>query len=277
VHVRPEAWIGVRHSAPAPTGELWWAEGVTFYYADLIQRRAVLHVEDSTRTAHLARLIEAWLANPSDRYVSPEAASRGFNQPMGAYGDYTPSFYLQGELLGNVLDLTIRAHTNGKRSLDDAMRAMTRRFSMERGYTGADVQGAVEDACGCNLRAFFDAHVRGTDSLDVNGLLAPAGLRVAVEWKPALGGDGRPAPDLRIQAGQSAAAPGVLLNVLSPVTPLARAGYHTRDRVVSVNGTSIADVATFRRLVGALHIGDTLRVVVARGACTKERALENSG
>ncbi|HVZ49797.1 MAG TPA: hypothetical protein VG916_13510 [Gemmatimonadaceae bacterium] len=277
VHLRPEAWIGVRHVAPEPTGEIWWAEGVTFYYADLLLRRAVLPVSDTTRTTHLAHLYESWLANPSNRMVSPEDASRAFNRPLGVLGDLSPSFYTQGELLGNILDLTIRAHSKGRRSLDDAMRALTRRFSMERGYTARDVQGAVEDACGCNLRAFFDAHVRGTDSLDLNTLLKPAGLRVAVTWKPVLGADGLPAPDLRIQAGQSLTAPGVLLNVLAPVTPLARAGYHTRERVLSVNGTEIADVATFRRLVGALHIGDTLRVVVARGAGTYERPVVIGG
>ena len=277
VRVRPASWIGVRHLPPEPNGELWWAEGVTLFYSDLLLRRAALPVTDSTRTRHLARLIEAWLANPSNARISAEATGRAFNKPLGTMGDYSPSFYTQGELFANLLDLTLRARNGGARSLDDAMRAMATEFDETHGYTGADVERAVEGSCGCELRAFFDDHVRGAKPLDLDALLAPAGLRALETWTPVLGDDGKPAPDLRIQVGTSAAAPGVLLNVLFPESPLGRAGYHTRDRVVSVNGVAIPDVPAFRRAVGALHIGDSLRVVVMRGEKRYERAVVITG
>ena len=113
VHLRPASWIGVRHAAPTPTGELWWSEGVTLFYADLLLRRAGLPAPDSTRLARLTRLLTIYAANPSHALVSPEATSRAFNLPPSALGDYTPSMFTQGELLGVVLDLLIRGETSG--------------------------------------------------------------------------------------------------------------------------------------------------------------------
>lgn len=277
VHVRPSAWIGVHRTAPGPSDELWWSEGVTLYYSDLNLRRAGLRTPDATRAAHLARVITNWLGNPSNAAVSPERTSRAFNRPVGTLGDFTPSLYTQGEVLGNVLDLMIREGSDGTRSLDDAMRTLSSHFSMEHGFTDDDVERAVAAACSCDARPFFDAHVREAGAMDFNRWLGGVGLRATVTSAPALAADGTPAPDLRFSANSVPGEQRVQLNVWFPAAPLARAGFHTGDRVVSLNGVAVRDIPAFRQVVARLHIGDTLRVVAARGAVTVERATVISG
>src|SRR5260370_31995392 len=40
VRIRPRGWGGITFGPPARTASLWWGEGVTLYYADLLLRRA---------------------------------------------------------------------------------------------------------------------------------------------------------------------------------------------------------------------------------------------
>jgi predicted metalloprotease with PDZ domain len=277
VHLRPASWIGIRHVTPDPTGELWWAEGVTLYYADLLMRRAGLPTTDSTRVAHLERLISAYNANPSHGMVSLEHTSRQFNQPSGGNGDYTPSMYTQGEVVGSMLDLMIRDGSKGARSLDDVMRDLAKRFTPERGYTSADVEHAVSTACACDARSFFDRYVRVAGVVDFNRGLAVLGLRVVVTWEPARGSDGALLPDLRLSGFLRPGEGRPRLLVWFPSTEWGRAALHTGDRLVSWNGVAMTDAQQLRTAITQLQIADTARVVVMRDSEKIETTVVVSG
>jgi predicted metalloprotease with PDZ domain len=277
VQVRPRTWIGVRYVAPAPTGELWWSEGVTIFFADLVLRRAGLPTIDSTRVHRLERLIANYLANPSHAMVSPEETSRAFNRPPAVTGDYTPNMFLQGELLGVVLDLMIRDASGGRRSLDDAMRSLSQRFTIERGITGQDVENAVAEACGCDVASFFASYVRTPSRLDFDRWLGLIGLRSSVTWAAALAPDSTPAPDLRLSANSIPGDSAVQLKMWFPGTLWARAGLHTGDRLESLNGVAIRDVAQFRQVIGRLHVGDTVHVAAWRDSARIETTFTVTG
>jgi predicted metalloprotease with PDZ domain len=264
VHLRPASWIGIRHVAPAPTGELWWAEGVTLYYADLLMRRAGLHTDDSTRLAHLEHLITTYNANPSHGMVSLEHTSRQFNLPIGGNGDYTPSMYTQGEVVGSMLDLMIRGGSNSAHTLDDVMRKLTRQFTPARGFTDTDVERAVADACACDARSFFDRYVRAVGAVDFNRGLAVLGLRAVVTWEAARGADGALLPDTRLLGYLPTGEHQPRLLVWFPSTEWGRAGLHTGDRLVSWNGAAMNDAQQLRTAIMQLHIADTARVSVMR-------------
>lgn len=277
VHVRPLSWIGVRHAAPEPTGELWWSEGVTLYFADLLLRRAGLKVYDSTRVAHLERYIASYIGNPSHAVISAEATSRAFNKPPSATGDYTPSMFTQGELAGAMLDLMIRDASSGRRSLDNAMRALSEEFTVERGITGADVERAVARACGCSVQPFFDRHIRAAGTIEFDKWLGLVGLRTVVTWSPALATDGTAAPDSRLSASTARGEAAPQLKVWFPATLWGRAGIHTGDRVESWNGVPIQDAQQVRTALGQLHIGDTVRVSLRRNLVKIEKTIVVTG
>jgi predicted metalloprotease with PDZ domain len=254
---------------PAPrSAGLWWSEGLTMYYADLLTRRAGLPTADSTRAAHLAGLIGRYLATPGNSAHSPERVSLAtYGAPPGALGDYAnASVHLQGELLGNMLDLIIRDATSRGRSMDDVMRLMLERYAGERGFTGRDVERTVAEVCGCAVRAFFDRYVRAANAIDFDRYLRLAGLRARVTWTPALGRDSQPAPDIRVFARQPAPGQRLELILTSPRTAWGRAGLHTGDRLVSINGAPVATWPEFRSVLSRLRVGDTVRVEVARPA-----------
>jgi predicted metalloprotease with PDZ domain len=180
-----------------------------------------------------------------------------------ALGDYSVSTHMQGELIGTVLDLVVRDATNGARSMDDVMRLMLERYSGETGFTGRDVERAVSDVCRCSVKQFFDAHVRSGSPIDVARYLRLAGLRMEVTREPAAR-DGKPLADFRIVGWTREGEHAVSLRLGDPASIWGRAGLHTGDRVVTMNGNAIATWPELRSTVNALKIGDTMRVVVSR-------------
>lgn len=267
MRIRPAEYQSVTWRAQPPTSGLWFSEGLTIFYADLLLRRAGLPVEDSTRVAHLASIIEAYLANVGYARLSAERVSKAaYNSSPEALGDYTASAHLQGEVLGTLLDLVVRDATNGQRSMDDVMRLMLERFAGERGFLGRDIERTVEDVCGCDVTPLFNAHVRAGTPIDFDRYLRLIGLRTRVTWTPALNREGQPAIDLRVWAYQREEDRSLRLRIGSPESVWGRAGLHTGDRLVAVNGTAVRTWPEFRAVLLKARLGDSVRIGVSRPA-----------
>ena len=262
MHVRPVERVGLRYRPAGVTGELWWSEGITIYFADLMLRRAKLPTSDSTRVAHLENILAGYLFNPAYSRFSAEHVSRAAEDPL-ALGDYSASTHLQGNLLGTMLDLMISEASQGH-SLADVMRKLSDRFTPQRGITGRDIEAAVREVCACDANSFFEAYVRGAKPIDIDHYLRTVGMRAVVSWSPALNSDGKPAPDLRVFALNVPDDSTLRLRVTNPNGVWGRAGLHTGDRVVSVDGQPVATSTEFRTWLGKLRVGDTASVEVAR-------------
>jgi predicted metalloprotease with PDZ domain len=263
MHVRPVERVGLRYHPADPTSELWWSEGVTIYFSDLMLRRAKLPTFDPTRVAHLEKYMEVYLSTPGYSHVSAERVSRAAEDPL-ALGDDYASTHLQGYLLGAMLDLMIREATREQRSLADVMRRLSDRFTPQRGITGHDIEGTVDEVCACDAHPFFEAYIRGARPIDFDHYLQSIGLRARVSWSPAVGSDGKPEPDRRISAFNAASDATLRIRITDPASAWGRAGLHTSDRVVSLDGHPVATTTDFRTWLGNLHIGDTARVEVMR-------------
>jgi predicted metalloprotease with PDZ domain len=278
MRIRPAEYQSVTYRTQPPVAGLWWSEGLTIHTADVLLRRAKLPVFDSTHVAHLESAIGRYLSSPGNSHVSAERVSQvAYNAPPGSLGDYDASTHLQGELIGAMLDLAVRDATDGRRSIEDVLRLMLERYSGERGFLGKDIEATIATVCGCSVRAFFDAHVRSGTPIDFDRYFRLIGLRTRVSWIPAAGNDGKPLPDQRLRAwlppGES--RPSLLIG--NPATVWGRAGLHTGDRLVAVNGAPVATVADFRAALGRLRIGDTMRVEVVRPAGTRTIAVVVTG
>ncbi len=265
MRIRPEEYGGVDFRTQKPVTGLWFSEGLTMRYADLFLRRAGLPVQDSTQVSHLESLLGRYFASPGNARYSAEQISRvAYNAEPGALGDYSASVHLVGELLGTVLDLVIRDATAGARSMDDVMRLMLERHSGEHGFSGRDVERAVTDVCSCNVHALFESNVRGAAPIAFDRWLSLAGLRTVVSWTPSLDRGGSPAVDMRVRAWLPPEGGRLRMLVLNPASAWGRAGLHTNDQLVSINGRAMATWPELRTLLTSAHIGDTLRFEVAR-------------
>src|SRR5437016_3911116 len=276
MHVRPVERVGLRYRPAEPTAELWWSEGVTIYFSDLLLRRAKLPTFDPTRLAHLETFIAAYLLTPGYSRISAERASRAADDPLALGDDYAET-HLQGNLLGTMLDLMIREATRGQRSLEDVMRTLSEQFTPRRGITGRDIERAVHEVCACDAHSFFEAYVRGAHQIDFDRYLRATGLRTHVTWSPALGSDGKPEPDLRIFAFSAAGQSTLRIRITDPDSAWGRAGLHTGDHLVSLDGRPVATATDFRSWLGQLRIGQTARVGVMRNDAPAQIAVPISG
>lgn len=261
--MRPAEYRDIDYRTQRPVSSLWFSEGFTMYYADLLERRAGLVLRDTTRLAHVQRVIASYLFNPGyARFSAEQVSDVAYNAEPGALGDYTPSTHLQGEVIGTVLDLVIRGATRGQRSLDDVMRLLYRNSATQR-IDGPTIERAVESVCGCDVTPFFDAHVRGAGAIDFDRYFGLIGLKSAVTWAPSIW-NGAPDRDLRMFGYQPDGERGVRLVITNPSSVWGRAGLHSRDRLVSIDGVAVDSSQALRTKLQSVRMGDTVRVAVER-------------
>ncbi|HYN23236.1 MAG TPA: hypothetical protein VE078_19915, partial [Thermoanaerobaculia bacterium] len=135
--LRPEELGPFNYESEVYTRSLWFAEGVTSYYDDLLVHRAGL----SDRKEYLKRLskqIESLQTTPG-RLVQPLESS-SFDAWIKYYHrdentiNSDVSYYTKGAVLAFLLDAHIRRATGGLHSLDDVLRSAFRHWSGERGF-----------------------------------------------------------------------------------------------------------------------------------------------
>jgi predicted metalloprotease with PDZ domain len=261
MRIRPAEYVGVTYRQIQPVPTLWFSEGLTIFYSDLLMRRAGLS-PTSTRTEHLASIIERYLANPGQaRYSAEQISKVAYNAPPDALGDYNASSHLQGEVLGTMLDLLVRDATNGTKSMDDVMRLLHERGDGPRGIGTTDIERAVAEVCACAVKPFFDAHVRGAQPVPFDRYLALIGLRTVVTSDSAVR-DGQPIPDHRLWAWNPPGDSLLSLLINNPQTIWGKAGLHSGDRVITVNGNTVRTWPEFRQALSSSRIGDNMHLVV---------------
>jgi predicted metalloprotease with PDZ domain len=240
------------------TRSLWMVEGVTDYYGDVMVRRAGLSAREEYLDSLSAKIEE--LQTTPGRAVQP-AESASFDAWIKYYrpdensANTSVSYYTKGAVIGFLLDGRIRKATNGRRSLDDAMRLAYQRFSGAKGYTPDELRGVMEEVAGVSLRTFWDASVEGTAELDYTEALDALGLRF------------RPAPLMgnRAWLGASTRNDGGRL-VVSQVrrdSPAWNAGLNVDDEILAIGDFRIRADRLDSRL-DLYRPGERVTILVAR-------------
>jgi predicted metalloprotease with PDZ domain len=229
------------------TPSLWFAEGVTTYYSYLHLYRAGIW----TREKFLQRLadeIRALENEPGRALMSAESSSfhawfydRSPQMQETNFANTTISYYNKGAVLGLLLDLEIRARTEGRKSLDDVLRAMYQKFygapaesyyAPGRGYQEKDILETVNELTGSDFTQFFAQYVSGTDPLPYKSTLAKAGLELRVETSP-----GAP-PSLGVLTQR--VSHGLKIAAVRPGRAADKGGLSRDDVLIAVDELSLA-------------------------------------
>ncbi|MGH9444374.1 MAG: PDZ domain-containing protein, partial [Terriglobia bacterium] len=228
------------------TRSLWFAEGVTTYYAYLnLYRSGIWSQPELLR--HLADQIRTFQQEPGRGMMSAESSSfhawfydRAPQLQQTNFVNSTISYYNKGAILGMLLDLEIRERTQGRKSLDDVLRSMYQKFYQApaatyylpgRGYTERDILEALNRVSGSDFTSFFERYVAGTGPLPYASVLGAAGLKLSVSTAP-----GDP-PDLG--AVTEPAENGYEIMAIRPGGPADRAGLSRGDVLIDVDGLSL--------------------------------------
>jgi predicted metalloprotease with PDZ domain len=164
------------------TEELWLAEGGTDYYTMVLNRRAGFNTAEQTLEA-LAAMIRNAQTRPG-RYIQSAAESsfdawiKYWRNSPNAFNSEV-DYYDKGAEICLLLDLEIRRRSENRASLDEAMRALYKRFPLgKKGYTNADLQKVAEEIAKSNFAEFFADYIYGKKEFDFAKCFAYAGLEV---------------------------------------------------------------------------------------------------
>ena len=176
------------------TEGLWFAEGVTDYYADLMLPRAGVATRDEL-LGLLSTQIRALQTTPGRleqplKLASLDAWIEYYRQDENS-PNTAISYYVKGAVAGFLLDAKLRRATNGSRSLDDVMRLLYKQFSGDSGFTAEDVHRAVMSVAGPthapDVRAWLHRALETTAELDYAEALEWFGLGISPSQEPPRG------------------------------------------------------------------------------------------
>ncbi len=179
--LRPAEFARYDYSQENYTQLLWFFEGFTSYYDDLLLRRAEL-LDDAGYLKLLGKTIAQVQQTPG-RLVQT-VAQASFDAWVKYYrqDENTPnatiSYYTKGALVALCLDLTLRQQ--GQTSLDAVIQALWQRCAGGP-MTEADVRAVLQQLAGRSLDAELDAWVHSTAELPVAALLAAHGIEASTE------------------------------------------------------------------------------------------------
>lgn len=179
--LRPAEFTTYDYTRENHTELLWFFEGFTSYYDDLLLRRAGL-IDDATYLRLITKIINQVLQTPG-RAVQTVAQS-SFDAWVKYYrqDENTPnatvSYYTKGCLVALCLDLTLRKE--GKTTLDEVMRALwvhTNGGPMTEG----DLRDVLQQMSGRSFNTELERWVHSTDDLPLSDLLATHGVTLQTQ------------------------------------------------------------------------------------------------
>ena len=89
-------------------------------------------------------------------------------------------------------------------------------------------------------------------------------MRYELTRSLAVGNDGKPSVDLRIGPIQTDAASGFKIRITNPQSAWGKAGLHSGDRLISVDGSPVASWPDLRAWLRSIRIGNVGRLVIER-------------
>ena len=267
--LRPAALGPWDWTRPANTKSLWIAEGLTQYYGNLMMRRAGLW-DDRRYLSELEGSLEYVENSPGVQLMSAVDASlaapfidSAVHRQQTNLSNTSVTYYIKGELLGVVMDLTIRGRTNGRQSLDDVLRQMYDELYVKapnasyylkgRGYTEEDFVRVMSQVSRTDMQSFYDRHVQGVEPLPYDAAFAVVGLRLVK------------IPEDTMSTGIviERTGAGLRLAALPTSGAAARSGLQQGDQLVSIGG-SLVTRANWQAALERYKPGDRVKVQVER-------------
>jgi predicted metalloprotease with PDZ domain len=188
--LKPAEFVKYNYAQENYTQMLWFFEGFTSYYDDLMLRRAGL-IDHAQYLRLLAKAINQVQQTPGRKVQSVAQASMDAWVKYYRQDENTPnatvSYYTKGSLVALCFDLSLRAGCNGakKTSLDEVMRLLWKESKASQsgkgGITEEDFAAALRKLSGRSYEKEVAAWVCGTDDLPLQELLEAHGVTVTAE------------------------------------------------------------------------------------------------
>jgi predicted metalloprotease with PDZ domain len=181
--IRPAVLGPFDYTGPVYTNNLWFAEGVTEYYANLITARAGLDTHEELLSSLSGEITRLQNSPARSRVTLAESSYKVWDGGM-SMGYRGLDYYNKGCVVGLLLDLKLRAVTGNKKSLDDLMLVMMERHNFPKaGYAEDGILKVYSELAKQDMKPFYTPLVESMDELPFNEVLQAAGLELVEEGR----------------------------------------------------------------------------------------------
>jgi predicted metalloprotease with PDZ domain len=260
--IRPKSLEPFDFQKANVSGALWFAEGFTSYYDDLMIRRAGI-ISDEKYANDWAGTLNYVLNSPGNKYYNPIEMSMQapFVDAAKSVDEQNKSntfisYYPWGAVIGLGLDLSLRT-TFEDVSLDDYMQKVWGKYGKsEKLYTLDDLEQSLAEVTGSTEFAthFFDEYIRKGKYINVKPLLAQAGfLLQKAHPGEAVISFGR--AKIKYEDGKATISGNTEVG-----SPLYKAGLDVNDVIKSVDGKKIVNARDMKKLLAAHEPDDEVNI-----------------
>lgn len=257
--IRPKTLEPFNFEKSNMSHELWFAEGFTQYYGNLLLARAGL-IPSQSFISIAGGLVNSKSNSPGAVYYSPVDASNhavfvdaSVSIDKNNYGNMFTSYYTYGAAVALALDLELQTKTN--KSLDDFMKAMWLTHGKpEIPYTIPSMQKTLAGITDAGFaEQFFKKYITGHEAVDYKSLFAKAGYEIkkANERKVNIG--------LNTRANEQ----GKLLvnSNTSKGSSAYEAGLDINDEILQLDQTQVKTPTDITNFLAQKKPGETVTVV----------------
>lgn len=265
--IKPAVFAPYDLSQENYTSLLWLFEGFTSYYDDLFLCRTGL-IDEAAYLKLVSKTINMVQRGSGRKKQSVAASSFDAWTKYYRQDENSPnaivSYYTKGSLVALGLDLTIRQQTQGKKSLDDVMRALWKKFGRDfytasvknsgQGLGEQEFASLVAEVTGISVQAFLAKYVDGVDDVPLSKLYADFGVELDV---PAT--SKKPSLNVRLSKGGG----DCKLASVYEGGAAHRAGLSAGDGIIAINGLRVtaSDVDNgLSNVLSAYKVGDTVEI-----------------
>lgn len=265
--LRPQSLEPFDFSKTNMSSELWFGEGFTSYYTNLVMLRAGI-IDETTYADMMTGMLNYVLTSPGHNFHSPAQMSQQApfadaataNDPLSHYNTFI-TYYYYGGVIGLALDMELRKRFD--KSLDDYMQALWQKFGKtETPYTMADLENMLYEVTKDKefSEQFFKKHINGHELPDYNSLLSTVAMdfQLTQKGKMWFGKLGLDIDDKKESKNAT------ISNYMLFGSPFYNAGLEKGDILVSIDNKLITSVNDYREILPTLEKGKTVTVTYER-------------
>tara|TARA_B100001250_G_scaffold411812_1_gene441371 strand:+ start:162 stop:2102 length:1941 start_codon:yes stop_codon:yes gene_type:complete len=165
---------------PKMSKHLWLYEGITEYFAYLIQVQSGLITPLDFFAEQMGGKIRRASRYPETKIPFTEMSERVFERK---YGRHYYQVYQRGALMGLLLDIEIIRLTNGKKTLKDIVLELASKYGPNQSFDEETFFDEFTSLVHPELRQWFADYVEGTIPLDIKGGLSQIGVEYSKKGK----------------------------------------------------------------------------------------------
>ena len=262
---------------PEMSRHLWMYEGVTEYFASLVQvQYGLISLDDFMETIREKMLT-------ADQFIDDVPFTEISKFTLDKYHDQYYNVYQKGALIGLCLDVKLRKLSNGERGLRDLMLQLSEKYGKDKAFKDDELFSEITAMTYPEIGEFFEQYVKGKGALPKDSsasserlkplpfeeVFEDLGIIYAEEHTfedYSLGIDN---PDLGLSHIDS--VPKLQIATTAHLNELGTAlGFQEGDILLQINGEDIPDLgspevgAFFQRQLASLEEGKDISYTVLR-------------